>query len=101
MNNPAACRRVTLTLSSSGGEEKGSVISETQIKITTVGGLLLFNNQRNIEKCRILTYITYKISAIEELAIRPKETQFPKLHIICSDLFFSCYAFTGYVNPCS
>jgi hypothetical protein len=84
-----------------GGDEKGKVISETQVEIKTKDGVLLFDNQRNIEKSQILAYKTYQILAIEELDIRPEETLSPKLHLLCDDLSFSYYTLEGCVKPCA
>jgi hypothetical protein len=46
---------------SRGWEEKGRVISETQLGITIEDRLLLFDNQRDIEKCQMLAYKIYSI----------------------------------------
>jgi hypothetical protein len=46
---------------SRGREEKGRVISKTQVERTIEDGLLLFNNQRDVEKYQILAYKIYSI----------------------------------------
>ena len=72
-----------------------------EIEMITKDVILLFNNQRNIEKCQILAYKTYQISAIEELDIHPKEMLSQKQYLLGNDLFSPCITLTGYVNPCA
>jgi hypothetical protein len=49
---------IRCTPPSKKGEEKGRATSETQVEILTQNILLLFDNQRDIEKYQILAYKT-------------------------------------------
>jgi hypothetical protein len=72
-----------------------------EIEMIAKDGILLFDNQRDIEKYSILSYKTYQISAIEEWGIIPEEMLFLNLCLFGNGYPFLCHAVKGYVNPCA